>query len=302
MQRSSWCLGRQAALSIAIVALLTTACVGVGGQVVAPKTKGERLYFDGMEYLAEGAFLEAQQTFIDALKLPAYLQVTSLARLRLGDALFHQHKYERAVEQYESYARRHDGSSNVPYARFRIARSYFRMIPTEFWLLPPVFEMDLTSADKARYHLERFIRRYPLSPFATEAAKMRTACIDLQLAHHGYVIAFYAEREKWIGVVSRMHYVMKRFPINAHTPENYAVLAEAYRKLGWRRRALEMNQAIAQRWSQLVVAAQARQDAASIRAEIVRRKAAGEPDAEMPVEPPPSARFRPERATIAEQV
>ena len=232
---------------LALVLGLFAACSGLQIEAPPPKEEAERLYFDGVEYLREGAFLEAQQTFLESLKKPGYLQVTSLARLRLGDALFLQQKHQRAIEQYEAYARRHDGSPNIPYARFMVAKSHFRLIPADFWLLPPVYEMDLSAADKARYHLEAFIRRYPLSVYATEAAGLRDRCIDLQIAHHDYVIAFYRERKKWAGVVFRLHEVMRRFPVRGHTLANYQLLSEAYITLGWRKRALELNRAIAHR-------------------------------------------------------
>jgi outer membrane protein assembly factor BamD len=284
--------------SVALL-LLASACAGTQIEATAPAEKAEGLYFDGMEYLREGAFLEAQQTFAEALKLPGYLQVTALARARLGDAYYFQYKYAQAIEHYESYARRHEGSTNVPYARFMVAKSYFQKIPTDFWLLPPVYEMDLSSADKARYHLEHFMRRFPLSVHATEASSLRDRCIDLQLAHHGYVVQFYVDRKKWIGAVFRLHEVMRKFPIRAHTLQNYKVLAIAYQTLGWRRRSLQINRAIAQRWAHMPEAAEARGKVATARAAIARFKAQNDPAAEMPAELPPTAKYRPEALSSA---
>ena len=105
----------------------------------------------------------------------AYLAVTKLARLRLADTLFAQSKYQEAVQVYQSYIRRHDGAADVTYARFRVAEAHYRMVPSEFWLLPPVYEMDLSTADRARYYLEAFIRRYPTSDLVTRAHRLRGA-------------------------------------------------------------------------------------------------------------------------------
>ena len=289
-----------AALRVALCALLLGVTLGGCAHVDSlrapktPKEKGERLYFDGLEYLHGGGFLEAQAAFTECLKLPAYLQVTSLARLRLGDTYFYQRKFSRAIEQYETFARRHDGSSNVPYARFMVAKSHYGQVPTDFWLLPPIYEMDLSAADKARYHLEQFIGRYPLSVYATEAAQLREQAIDLQLAHHSYVIRFYTERKRWLGVVFRLHYVMEHFPRRGHSLANYVLLQGAYRRLDWRRRALELGRAIGRRWPTSPQATLALGQVAELRNEIARGKAAGDPAAEMPVEVPPTARFRPE--------
>ena len=288
------CAASRVFMSLLLCAGILVGCGGMQIDAPPPKQEAERLYFDGVEYLREGAFLEAQQTFVEALKKPGYLEVTSLSRLRLGDALYFQQKFQRAVEQYEAYARRHDGSANIPYARFMVAKSYYKLIPTDFWLLPPVYEMDLSAADKARYHLEAFIHRYPLSRYATEAAFLRDKCIDLQLSHHEYVVRFYIERRKWLGAVFRLHEVMRRFPIRGHTLANYKLLSRAYATLKWRRRTVELNRAIAQRWQGEAAADRARSTVAAARSEIARLKAAGDPAAEMPVESPPTSRYRPE--------
>lgn len=284
---------RRASLAVWLC-LCTAACSGLQVDAKAPSEKAERVYFDGMEYLAEGAFLEAQQTFTEALKLPGYLEVTALARLRLGDAYYFQHKFQRAIEQYEAYARRHDGSKNVPYARFMVAKSHFQLIPTEFWLLPPVHEMDLSAADKARYHIENFMRRYPLTSFASEAADLRDRCIDLQVSHHAYVVQFYVGRSKWLGAVFRLHQLMRLFPVRGHTLGNYQTLATAYETLGWRKRGLAIHRAIAQRWPSAASAMTSREKVANLRAAIARLKAEKNPAAEMPLEVPPTAAYHPE--------
>ena len=151
--------------------LVAAAMLGCASPTVVqtPREKAVGLYHDGLEHMRSGAFLEAQQVFQELVAMPAYLSVTSLARLRLADTLFQQRKYVEAFEIYMTYARRHDGSKNVPYARFMAARSRFEMVPTDFWLLPPVEEMDLSAADRARVLLERFVRRYPTSRHVTVA-------------------------------------------------------------------------------------------------------------------------------------
>ncbi|MCO4760594.1 MAG: outer membrane protein assembly factor BamD [Myxococcales bacterium] len=276
------------------VMLMVSGCAKTAQVKTRPKDKAAAAYVDGLKSMASSNFLEAQQTFTGVVKMPAYLAATTVARIRLADTLFAQSKYEEAVQVYQGYVRRHDGSSNVPYARFRIAQSYFQLVPTDFWLLPPVFEMDLSTVERARYYLEAFIRRYPTSDFGPQALTMRDRCIELQMAQHRYVIRFYQGRKKPMGVIFRSHELMRRFPVRGHGVADYTVLASAYGAVDWRRRELELQREIARRWPSQSAGKSARSRVAALGILIAKLKAEGKKDAEMPVELPPTAKDRPE--------
>ena len=277
---------------------LVASFVGCGGAAVAkvtPKAQAAAAYVDGLKSMASSNFLEAQQVFTGVLKMPAYLSATTVARLRFADSLYAQSKYEEAVQVYQGYVRRHDGSENVPYARFRIAQSYYQLVPTDFWLLPPIFEMDLSSVERARYYLEAFVRRYPTADFIPSVLKMRDRCIALQMAQHRYVVRFYRERSKPMGIIFRSHELLRRFPVRGHTLADYVPLADAYRSVTWRRREMELRREIARRWPAKPEGIAARARVAALRNEIAQLKAQGRKDAEMPLELPPTAQERPER-------
>jgi len=283
-------------MRIWICALLVLAgCAGSAKQVVKPKHKAEAAYVEGLQNYANANYLEAQRIFGLVVKMPAYLAVTKLARLRLADTLFAQSKYQEAVQVYQSYIRRHDGAADVTYARFRVAEAHYRMVPSEFWLLPPVYEMDLSTADRARYYLEAFIRRYPTSDLVTRAHRLRDECVALQLAQHRYVVDFYLKRKKPQGVVFRSHELMRRFPIRGHKRADYLTLADAYGRLNWRKREMELRVVIAARWPKSADRQVHLKRVATLRNEIARMKAEGKKDAEAPVDRPPSASERPER-------
>ena len=284
------------------VALLCVCAWVVGcttaAQKETPKAEAEALYVSALEQMHGNGLLEAQQDLQKALKLPAYLTVTPLVRLRLGDVLFLQGKYDEAIDIYGSYVSRHDGSVNVPYAAFMTARAYYEMIPSDLWILPPIREMDLSPARQARYQLESFIRRFPLSRFVAEAQKMRDHCIELEVSQDAYVVAFYAERGRWLGVVFRLHRTLKRHPSRTHTAANYALLGQAYEKLAWRQRAIAVSEAILLRWPKDAATAPARARIARLAAFIDAAKRRGQ-SAEMPTEVPPTAAFHPEQESDA---
>lgn len=286
-------LGRALACPSVLIAV-ALAAVGCGPEVAQPVgAEAEMLYFEGMEHLSGGSILEAEQELQKLSKMPSYVQLTALARLRLADAQYQARKYDAAIEAYHSFVQRHEGNENVPYAMFMIARSHYELAPSDLWILPPVYELDLGPVQTARTELERFVRTYPRSRFATEALLLRDRCIDLQYAHARYVVGFYLERKKWIGVAWRMHQAMQAFPDRAHTLEHYTILADTYEKLQWRGRAIELWQAIARRWPQSAEAAAAPAHIARIQADVEAAIKAGQPGL-LPADAPPTAAVKPE--------
>ena len=256
-RRAGWTMTTRLTMTLRLPTLATLACLllpACAGTQVAdaakpavPLPESEQLYFDAMEHLAGGSLIEAEQEFHKVLKLPSYLKVTALARLRLADAQYAQHKYDESIETYLSFVQRHDTNENVPYALFMVAKAHFQLAPDDIFILPPAEELDLGPVQQARSHLERFIRQFPRSRFVTEAVLLRDRCLALQFAHHEYVIKFYNKREKWLSLVFRMHLAMQQFPSRARNLANYELLASSYGKLAWRTRAIELWTVIGQR-------------------------------------------------------
>jgi outer membrane protein assembly factor BamD len=281
-----------------LFACLQAACAGAQAQGAGPRSEAEQAYVDGMEHLSGGSTLEAEQDFQRVLKMPNYLELAPLARLRLADAQFHARRFDEAVLTYLAFIQRHDSNANVPYALFMVAKAHFEMAPVDLFFMPPIEELDLSAVQQARNHLERFIKQYPKSRYVTEATQLRDRCLALQWSHLRYVIQFYAGRGKWIGVAYRLHQAFQQFPVRAQTLEHYALLATAYDKLGWRARAVELWQAVGKRWPDTAEGRRAAGELARLQTAIAEAKARGDKDAEMPTEMPPTAAFKPEQQDV----
>jgi outer membrane protein assembly factor BamD len=281
--------------STAIAVLLLHGVVATAGAAEPANVhaEAEALYLDGLEHLAGGSLIEAEQEFQKVARLPSYVTLTALARLRLADVQFYGRKFDEAIEAYHTFVRRHEGNENVPYALFMVAKSHVELAPSDLWVLPPVYELDLAPVQQARTELERFVRTYPRSPYVTEALALRDHCIDLQYAHARYVIGFYAERQQWTGVVYRLHTALQAFADRAHTEDHYALLVRGYEMLGWRQRAVELWQAIARRWPQSQLAARAPAQISKLQGDIAAARQRGEA-AELPPDAPPTAAVKPE--------
>jgi outer membrane protein assembly factor BamD len=287
-----WVGGRAAIVALTLAAALS-GCSGAEVAGEKPADASQKLYQEAMEQLANGTLIEAEQSFLRLSRLPNYLPVVALARLRLGDTQYEAQRYDEAIDTFLTFIQRHEGNDNVPYAQFMVAKAHVALMPSSLWILPPVYEMDLTAVVTARQQLEKFLRLYPRSRYATEAMQLRAQCVATQEAHTDYVVQFYRDRKAWSGVVFRLHQALQSSEQRAHTLPRYLLLAEAYEQLLWRQRATELWQAIASRWPASPEAQRAPAALQRLRQAMDAARKKGQP-AEMPKDLPPMASIKPE--------
>lgn len=106
------------------------------------------------------------QLALDKLKMVKnkfpYSKYAVDAQLRIADVYFMQELYPEAASNYETFRDLHPKHERIAYAMFRIAKSYFKDMPSNV-------ARDLTSAQKCADAYNDFLRRFPTAPEATEA-------------------------------------------------------------------------------------------------------------------------------------
>ncbi len=222
---------RIAARSIAIlVASTLCACTGHTGpkRTITAQTKSH--YIVGMDELLSGNYTEAITAFQQVVKSPGYIKYAALARLRIGDSLFLQEKYDAAIEHYRAFIKQYEGNANVGYARFRIGHAFFEQIPSDWFLAPPSHERQQIFVKHAANSLRRFVALYPTHRLVNQAQEMLDDCERKLYEHELYVAQFYFKRQKPAGVVQRLETAFRKFPDLAGTEDNYMMLANAYAK------------------------------------------------------------------------
>ena len=209
--------------------------MGLDGKPVA--TKGEtpaatarRAYRQGMEELVSGNNNQAVKIFSTVARSPRYIRHAALAKIRIGDALYNEKRFEEAAEAYRSFVAQHGSDPNIPYARFRIAACYFERVPDGIFIEPPDFERDQTATKSALRELNNFLRAFPTSRFAIEAREMLIEAQGMLLAHQIYVADFYDSRDKPRAVAWRLSHAMETYPDAAKTPELVWRMADAYQR------------------------------------------------------------------------
>ena len=201
------------------VGVFLVAFVGCGGasqsSAVRYADTARENYEKGQQKMQHSNWIAARKyfAFIKA-EFPYSKKYASLAELRLADVEFGSGSYLQAADSYRLFLKFHPNheQSKDGYAAKRIGESYFKMIPGDWWLLPPGYEKDQSSTLDARRHLTKFIERYPNSKHRAEAEKL-LARVHRRLAEHEwYVAKFYWKQGKASGTVLRLRRLLERYP------------------------------------------------------------------------------------------
>lgn len=160
---------------------------------------------DGKNFAEAASYFEFVKT-----KYP-YLETAKTAELRLGDADFERDRFVEARDRYQNFVRLHPTHPRIDYAAYRAALTHYKEIPSDFFLLPPASEKDQVEVRNALSAMVDFTRSYPGSEFVPEAKKVLDE-VKLRLAEHEmYVADFYARRDRWPAVVTRLSVVARDF-------------------------------------------------------------------------------------------
>ena len=121
-----------------------------------------------------------------------------MAELRLADAEFGAKQYLQAIDGYKLFIKFHPTHDMVinGYAAYRIGEAYYKMLPGDWWLLPPSYEKDQSATADAHRQLGSFLKNYPKSAYRNKAAKRLSAINEKLASHEMYVAKFYWDRER----------------------------------------------------------------------------------------------------------
>ena len=186
----------------------------------------------GDEALANKNYFEAEKYFEHVKTKYPFQEASREAELRLADAQLAREKYTEARESYLSFIKLHPTHPKVDYAAYHAALTYYRDIPSDFFILPPSYEKDQGDVRGALRSMNDFIRQYPKSSWVEEA---RTVVADARkrLARYElYVGEFYLKRGKWPGAAHRFERVVAEYAGLGFDEQALFGIHEAYGHLG----------------------------------------------------------------------
>src|SRR4026208_2491957 len=120
----------------------------------------KRAYEEALEAYFDRDWEEAAQLFQEVRRKYGYSRYARLAELRLADGDLHQEKFGEAIAGYKAFVHGYPEGPEVPYARYKIAKSLFAEA-SQSLLLPPLEERDLASVNDAYSSIRSFLGDYP---------------------------------------------------------------------------------------------------------------------------------------------
>lgn len=240
-------------LSFLMTLVLLCGCKSLGvfsqdeNPVVTYGEDAETNIAKGNEAIDSKNYAEAQKYFDYVKSKYPYLEAAKVAELRLADTDFERDRFIEARDRYLTFLKIYPTHPRVDYAAFRAALSYYKDIPSDFFLLPPAEEKDQANLRSALTSMKDFIRSYPESSHQAEA-KTVLDDVKLRLAEHElYVAAFYAKRDKWPAVINRLNIIARDFPDIGLDEKVYFGLYDAHMELKDEAKAKEALKALVQK-------------------------------------------------------
>lgn len=209
--------------------------------------QAEFVYRQGENFLERRDYLQAINRFNVVRNEFPYSRWAALATLGIADAYYEQQQFASAVQQYRGFIQLYPRHEKVEYAHWRVALAFYEQMPSEFFVLPPAYERDLSTTRDAVREMRIFLRRYEDSEFAEEANRLLRQALRRLGDHEFYVATYYLDRDNPRAAANRLTYLLRNFAGLGLDPEALFLLGKAYLQLDEPQRA-------ATAWTDLVEA------------------------------------------------
>jgi outer membrane protein assembly factor BamD len=227
-------------LGLALLAFATAgAALGAAGckgnvkltaKKVSYSATAKQNYKKGAEALKDKSFEDATKYFKFVRSRYPFSKYATLAELRLADVLRDSEKFIAAIDAYKTFVKEHPTHPQVEdgYAAYQIGYCYWKLTPSDFFILPPANEKDQTSTEAAMLAFKRFLKRYPDSKHRKKAKKYYHKALRQLAAHELYVARFYLKKDKPKGAIFRLETLIERYPDAGYEPEVMLMLGRTY--------------------------------------------------------------------------
>jgi outer membrane protein assembly factor BamD len=186
-----------------------------------------------------------------------FLEAAKTAELRMADTTFAREQWTEARDQYTNFIKLHPLHAKIDYAAFRAALTHYKEIPSDFFIFPPSEEKDQVEVKAALKAMTDFVKQYAKSELLDEAKKVTDDCKRRLVQHELYVARFYAKREKWNAVASRVEGLVASYEGIPLTGDAASLLNDAYAHLNAPTKAKEALKKIIDRFPGTDAAARA---------------------------------------------
>ncbi|GAC1346644.1 MAG: outer membrane protein assembly factor BamD [Acetobacteraceae bacterium] len=184
----------------------------------------EELYNNGIDALNQKRYTTAVTQFDAIEQNYPYSSWTANAQLMHGYAEYLKNHYTEAVGALDRYIQLHPTSSNVAYAYYLRALSYYEQIAD--------IQRDQKGTQVAMAALQDVVNRFPDSAYGRDARLKIDLCRDHLAGKEMEIGRWYENQKSYAAAINRFQRVVDAFQTTNHVPEALHRLTEIYLLLG----------------------------------------------------------------------
>ncbi len=218
-------------LSITLIACGETS--GFWKSTVTPTGSAEQNYQYGLRELKDSNYQLAEQYFRYVKSNFGYSRWAIPSDLGLCDVDFGREKYIEAIEGYRQFIKLHPKNERVidGYVEFRIAESYYKQIPSDWFMSPPAYEKDQGPVLDAERELGTFVEAHRDSAYYTRAKDLLSETIRRLTDHELFVARYYLDHDRPLAAIGRLEGIVQEYPFAKREPETLLLLGKTYLKM-----------------------------------------------------------------------
>ena len=207
--------------------VLTSGCGGRGGKnkdTAYVARDVDTLYMAAKNRLDRGDSKKAAALFDEVERQHPYSPWARRAQLMSAFSYYVARDYAKAIQSAQRFLSIHPGNKDAPYAFYLIAISYYEQISD--------VSRDQKVTEQAKQALTEVVRRYPNTPYASDAS-LKIDLVNDHLAGKEMTIGrSYQRSGKWLAATLRFRNVIDQYQTTSHTAEALYRLVECYLALG----------------------------------------------------------------------
>lgn len=206
-----------------------SACAANKDEPVQDNTPVEELYNAASDLMAKGDYKKAAWKFQEVERQHPYSSWAARAQVMAGYAEYQAMDYDAAIAALDQFIQIHPGNESVAYAYFLRALCDYERIAD--------VRRDQSSARRAKESLQTVVRRFPETPYATDAV-LKLSLIDDHLAGAEMDVGRnYIDKKLYTAALGRFKGVVEKYQTTSHVPEALHRIVECSLALGMSKEA-----------------------------------------------------------------
>jgi len=214
-----------------VIAAAALAALSVSACASKPKTRiayeerpVELLYSTGAQRMDGRHWTEAVQYFDEVERQHPYSEWARRSILMQAFSHYQANQYEDAIADTDRFIALYPGNASAPYAYYLKSVCYFEQITD--------VGRDQAATEAARNALTEVVRRFPGTPYATDAQLKLDMVRDQLAGKEMNVGRWYLRNGQPLAAIGRFKNVIDDYQTTSHTPEALYRLVEGYLTLG----------------------------------------------------------------------